>query len=244
MKLSIWQQFSSNHSNSFTVVGKFKTVEEAQKAEQEFHTIIKAIKEAHVRAGENVSDRERTMGNYYGFEWTKHLDWADNTYQAVAFDNYVMVSDMFVQTWLGAMFVDLIMERLGGEIFVEEEMGMQGIQVELTCEVNTKQQEKTVLQALDPYFSSQRAETAEFVNPPWHEITKRLFDYDNLKMDDDIYYGHVNTKGKTLQFTKMKFSAIGYGLPALIEYLRQAGCTNIQYTLAQRAYNEIYEEDN
>ena len=32
MKISIWQQFSSNHSANFELVGQFPTVEEAEKA--------------------------------------------------------------------------------------------------------------------------------------------------------------------------------------------------------------------
>jgi len=32
MKLFIWQQFASNHSGSYTVVGKFETPEAAQQA--------------------------------------------------------------------------------------------------------------------------------------------------------------------------------------------------------------------
>jgi hypothetical protein len=43
MRVSIWQQFSSNHSSFFTVAGIFKTVELAEKATHELRSIIKTI---------------------------------------------------------------------------------------------------------------------------------------------------------------------------------------------------------
>jgi hypothetical protein len=40
MRVSIWQQFSSNHSSSFTVVGQFASVEEANAAAKEFRELL------------------------------------------------------------------------------------------------------------------------------------------------------------------------------------------------------------
>ena len=45
MKISIWRQFSSNHSGGFTVIGKFQSKEEADKLADEIRTLIKTIKE-------------------------------------------------------------------------------------------------------------------------------------------------------------------------------------------------------
>jgi hypothetical protein len=43
MKLTLWQQFSSNHSANFTVVGQFETVEEAQRAEDEINRFTRDV---------------------------------------------------------------------------------------------------------------------------------------------------------------------------------------------------------
>ena len=42
MKLSVWQQFSSNHSASFTVVGEFESAQKAQQAAAEIRRLIDA----------------------------------------------------------------------------------------------------------------------------------------------------------------------------------------------------------
>jgi hypothetical protein len=43
MRLSIWQQFSSNHSSNFTAVGRFDTPEKAAAARQTFEQMLRAI---------------------------------------------------------------------------------------------------------------------------------------------------------------------------------------------------------
>jgi hypothetical protein len=43
MKISVWQQFSSNHSTGFTVVGKFSSPEAAQKAEVDLDKVLGQI---------------------------------------------------------------------------------------------------------------------------------------------------------------------------------------------------------
>jgi hypothetical protein len=47
MRVSIWQQFSSNHSGHFWVVGTFKTVEDAQKAYDELRAMLTEIDRWH-----------------------------------------------------------------------------------------------------------------------------------------------------------------------------------------------------
>ena len=43
MRVSIWRQFSSNHSNSFTVIGTFKTPEIAYTVADRLRTILVEI---------------------------------------------------------------------------------------------------------------------------------------------------------------------------------------------------------
>ena len=43
MRISIWQQFSSNHSSSFTIIGTFENSEAAQRAAIEFRAILEKI---------------------------------------------------------------------------------------------------------------------------------------------------------------------------------------------------------
>lgn len=43
MKLTMWQQFSSNHSSSFTIVGTFESPERAQSAAAQLNTLFQEI---------------------------------------------------------------------------------------------------------------------------------------------------------------------------------------------------------
>jgi hypothetical protein len=45
MKISLWQQFSSNHSSKFTVVGRFQSAEAAEEVGERFRTLFVSIDE-------------------------------------------------------------------------------------------------------------------------------------------------------------------------------------------------------
>ena len=244
MKVSIWQQFSSNHSNGFAVVGKFKNLEDTKNAAEQFRTIIKTIRETPNMLYPDASEAEKSIGNYYDIEWTRSLNWVGGDYQVVQFDNYVMVSDIFGSTWMGALYIDQIMKKLSEEIYVEEDAGVDGIAIELKCDADSVENAIQLYKTLDGYFVEVRAERGHLIHPPWRELSKPIYEGDETTIYDDAYYGYVHRDQTQLSFTHLTFASIGYGLPVLIAYLKQEGCTEIEYTLEQRPYDEIYEEDD
>ena len=132
MKLTIWQQFSSNHSSGFSVVGKFKSVEEANKAADELRAIIKAIRydtspvspadgeDNLYRSYDPLTEKEVAIGNYYDIEWKIHIDWAVGDENVAQFDNYVVVSDNPAESHIGAIYIDRIMAKLSDEVYIEQ----------------------------------------------------------------------------------------------------------------------------
>jgi hypothetical protein len=86
MKLSIWQQFSSNHSSHYFVVGVFGSSEAANQAETELKTMLQEIDLWHrqnpLAVRENPSPDlvppEREAAKKYGVEkeWQHTIDWA------------------------------------------------------------------------------------------------------------------------------------------------------------------------
>lgn len=89
MKISIWQQFSSNHSSYFGITGTFKTFEEAHQAYDELRRILMEIDQWH---RENVADSDAYHKNWdssqptaappeleiakrYSIEWPDTIDW-------------------------------------------------------------------------------------------------------------------------------------------------------------------------
>ena len=71
-RLSIWQQFSSNHSNDFTVVGKFAPENEAAKTAEMFNERPRSNLHAkHRLLWKKASSAQRlNLDQEYGFEWT------------------------------------------------------------------------------------------------------------------------------------------------------------------------------
>lgn len=57
MKLSVWRQFSSNHSNAFTVVGRFASAADAEAAQGQVEAALRAI--ATFWTGLDAAERER-----------------------------------------------------------------------------------------------------------------------------------------------------------------------------------------
>src|SRR5690349_18626426 len=89
MRVTLWQQFSSNHSSHFTVVGEFPTPEAAQEAAQRLRAFFDEIN-AWFEKPENVSLKERRdegqlwamsqpereVSQQYGIAWPEYtLDW-------------------------------------------------------------------------------------------------------------------------------------------------------------------------
>ncbi|QPC83689.1 hypothetical protein G4Y79_04720 [Phototrophicus methaneseepsis] len=88
MKISIWQQFSSNHSGFFWVVGTFKNVSDAQSAFDELRDMLFTIDKWH-RDNRDQSQAamqqgqitplppEQTFAEKYSVQWPSTIDWTN-----------------------------------------------------------------------------------------------------------------------------------------------------------------------
>jgi|GEM_PF-5023586 len=117
MKLSIWQQFSSNHSASYTVVGMFESVEKAQQARDKLIQIHEENakwyrdNDRYPMSLKQPSPVEEKYAKQYGFDWKEELDWAwYHPEKAIEhFDKLVIVTTRSVDTWqTGHQFVNLL----------------------------------------------------------------------------------------------------------------------------------------
>src|SRR5688572_1725913 len=115
MKVTLWQQFSSNHSASFMVVGKFESVEWAETVAEELRTILSEISawwsqyenydeitlvENRVRKDGGLTPPEKKYAEQFQIEkWGKGrqgvLDWvqSEQAPDAVSvFENFVIIN--------------------------------------------------------------------------------------------------------------------------------------------------------
>jgi hypothetical protein len=147
MRVSLWQQFSSNHSASFTVVGKFESSEKAEAVADELRHILQIISnywqqyankqrttiENRLIESEQLTPPEVVFRDQYQVGWTEYfgtgkmlpLDWVHGDWAldgVRVFRNIVYLSPTG-DTWAGPKPFNLILEKLGGHIAVWEEVG-------------------------------------------------------------------------------------------------------------------------
>lgn len=132
MKISIWQQFSSNHSNNFTVVGEFATEEDAAHAAIKLREIFRQILQSDKNRIVGYDKKrkkfdydkptriERKYAKTFDMKWDRHLDWiwGHPTGHVVMLNKTLIISPIFLgdTTWLGADITDDLVAKLGGQV--------------------------------------------------------------------------------------------------------------------------------
>jgi hypothetical protein len=235
MKLTIWQQFSSNHSASFTVVGKFESVEKAEKTAQIVWKMIQDIQDYYRSEypdyesfwdfvhRNKLSRVEASIKQALGLDrWMMPLDWAyfaemDNT--VMLFENILFV-DVTRDTWTGANPVDQLVESLGGEVAVSVESGDREAYFIISCEapnVETAMQLEKSLIKKQFYIGNYK---------------KTLLGIPNTTLDD---FSLLECRDRSLSLERYAFDMKRH-LPfinAYVCYLKDNGCINFKYSLRE-----------
>jgi hypothetical protein len=242
LRVSIWRQFASNHSNGFQVVGQFESVEAAAAATAILRDMLHLIIQFRTDYWqEDPTWPEYDFAEKFQVEWQYSLDWAaDENVDVVQFDQYVFCGNVILETYLGAAPIDDIMRKLTSKVVVEEIMGRFVLAVELTCTAPSLHAAEKISEDLEPYLKAQRASYSPNDAPPWRPYAQLAA---GQYYDDQVYFGYARKSHRNLIFSKMKFAEVGYGLPALIGYLKANGCENIQYRIEERDQDDIFKGD-
>lgn len=137
MRISIWQQFSSNHSANFTVVGTFESQEKATTAAKELRDILDKIEmwwelltpEERYDWGSQTETSTLTppefeFSNQYKVVWPFSINWfhwhwdRDVSFISV-FRNFILINNPHYHIWKGPQPIDGLMTQLGGDVAVE-----------------------------------------------------------------------------------------------------------------------------
>lgn len=139
MRVSIWQQWASNHSSLYFIVGTFDTTDHAEAAYHELRGILGDISlwhKAHPEALEKAwgsSDPlppELAVAQQYNIEWPRTIDWtnwacyfdagekAEATDRRLIDEAQSLVANVIFmstpdQTWMGIEPFRSLLERLG-----------------------------------------------------------------------------------------------------------------------------------
>lgn len=137
MKLSIWQQFSSNHSACFIVIGHFEKIEDAKKSAEHLRDWMQRM-----IWGEDRQVAEEELKARYDIEWYENgIDWNgwfDSVDEVVQqFENEVfLMSPEGTGDSSHQPFINLI-EKMGAQSIVENisvvDSYSDGIVVDLRC---------------------------------------------------------------------------------------------------------------
>ncbi len=211
MKLSVWQQFSSNHSSGFTVVGEFATHADAQNAANKIREILKNLADWHTQHEEEMenwwssgdwvddpSPPEKELAKQYNIEWQGAIDWFWNARVDIVLDRLVYITPGQRPEADGQPF-DQLINRLGGKGYHEgniygDDTGW--ILFNLTC------------RAPDENTAA--------------EIYKRRLGFNR----------RIKRAGSQLNFYRWRFDEHPE-LPTLIAQLKTDGCTEIEYNFEQ-----------
>jgi len=241
--ISIWQQFSSNHSADFIVVGAFTTSEEAAKKGEELRQIIKKMAEWY----DNPENREQIETIYASFQEDEAnrlhalpeielnekydvgfsrvpLDWLENSTEVVkavkVFDSLVVLDQLKLgypnRTWAGQEPFDRILGKMGATVYVAEWMNGFGFWIRVTFTVPTIE------------AAAELVRDCELSKKELHDPDKNTFRYLPWLLRD-VWSIHQDGTQITLVIEDIE------GFPddfvELLEFLKGRGCHDIRYEL-------------
>lgn len=239
MRLSIWQQFSSNHSGSFHLVGKFNSVQAAQQAAEKIRDITSSVGEHYKDYPEDhdawgpTSEIENKILDELDLDWDMEFGF---TYDVIgtmsinAFDDLMLLR--IGQTWNNEQHRVFrpILEKLGaGQIGISSEIDgayLENFQVKLLCTApDTATADEIYTDTLAAINAIQTNSTlAKTIG--WMNL-RNFWDFERAEIDRD---------GLNLYFT-FQFSNPYLNLPTLITGLREKGCTNFSYDFYGREFS-------
>ncbi|MBZ0308146.1 MAG: hypothetical protein K8I82_18920 [Anaerolineae bacterium] len=181
MKLTLWQQFSSNHSGSFEIVGRFDSPARAQEVAEILRGHFREIAEwqetnspdgrimGFGSAGEPLPPPEQNLVDTYHITWNTDaiVDWiyrSENIPQLVssAADMVFMVGG---DTWSNAIPFEHILEKLGGYVYATYVRDTNSVQVIVTIngEAPAKSVASSICDQVRAYLQFQTIE----IPAPW-----------------------------------------------------------------------------
>lgn len=270
MRISIWQQFSSNHSANYDVVGTFASEKEAQQVAEKFKQIFLAIKNwwwnsglsqdefqrwfDHVEIGQ-PTPIELELGEEYGIEWKHGLNWFSwvswehSDLPISVFEKSVFIQNPHWYLWYGPQPLNQLMEIFGAEVAVAADECRTYpdtcLLTNLACLAPDEQKTQELYDLFQTQFTNYRNDTYE-------NLTGLPFNC------DPIFWEFVNPAARIFELeiegAKLKFYGLDFEihqkwywqpLKTFIQYLESHNCTEIQYVfLSEQLLPQKPEDTN
>jgi hypothetical protein len=267
MRVSIWQQFSSNHSSQFTVVGKFKTIEDAARAAAAIEAMIRAavewiqqpenaevLQQAETKGLFSATPPEREFAEKLGLDWGPsrygEMFFKDWSYQVITLDNLLFVDGN--ESSRGAYPFDAVVAKLGGEVYVHGTLATKIVEVKrkaddaprkyreetgdyasLTVSVSCVAPDDAAAARIETEYGDYQARmSASRGSPEWDLFSTPWEEFGGLSSTT----GNLRREGARLFFIDLQIFHISEGFPAMIDYFRARGCTDIRYEFHEERF--------
>lgn len=241
MRLTLWQQFSSNHSGSYRIVGSFDSPAKAEKVAQTVRHILDQIvvwrNNHEAQTGTSfgagqihptpATPLEVDIGRHFGMEWTEGIDWlfevTDVPSHIQVFDRWVFLDSGI--TWQQKPMLDELLTRLGSSSVIVGQMGITKILFDVHAAAADQASAQAILNEVGGYF--QRVANQSYdTDIPWIVSGYPL---DRLIALE----GRIHLNGTLVAMTGMRISPQMHTLQAIINYLTSKGCNSIEWNCYQ-----------
>lgn len=181
MRVSIWQQFSSNNSSSYVIVGSFATPQKANEAAVAFKTLLQRLWEWYQshpeirdavlgEEGHELTDAERFIMSDYGIEFEQAMEWVarEETLEflpdaVTTFENLLFVATVD-ETVTSDTALAQFMHQLGADVKFEEAMESYLV-VNLSAHAPNDITAQFIKSATEAYFAGDP--NIVWHRPPW-----------------------------------------------------------------------------
>lgn len=258
MQLSLWQQFSSNHSAFFDIVGTFNSQETANQAADEVRKILDELRHWWVNSAESLPFRTSRTGDEtteltpielqlkqkYQIEWPFSINWYmwqwDYDQSPVSvFENVVFLRSPHPYIWHGPQPFDSLFEQLGAKVsfLVSESRSHvdEALFLDIECQLPVdKLSAELLYERFKKVFEAIR-NTYES-GDPFKSHLKFPFNYDIVQwkyVDEHVRVYEVDMVNNRLKLYGLDIGevyTIAEGLSKFIDYLKQEGCTDISFS--------------
>jgi hypothetical protein len=240
MKISLWQQFSSNHSASFTVVGVFASEQSAIQAQQELNHVLAEIADSYWSLPATDARRMREnqqimLPTEYHIAKRYQIDWPRSARWIVAHDpgdltlsraDNMLYLHSFNHAFQGPQPFDALIKALDGEVAIYangcDDYENVYLALNLTCETTNPEQAEWI----DLVFQDYRDSSA--TNHELYGIIEKFVD----DLPDHVTYNLTERADSRLSFKRLCLDDITE-LPRFIKYLERQGCRDIQFEFVE-----------
>lgn len=239
MKITLWQQFSANHSSSFTIVGTFSSIDEAQKAETIFREMFDSILEwqeyeRNNRYADIVNPNAPTFPETeyaakYDLDWNEHVDWIDGK-NIFRVENHLFIADDSIPTWQSP---DLMLDLMGRFTDVvnhsRSNVPERTLLVTLSCMASDVAVATALYTILDSYFKSLEETDGDLITPPWIDFDEESRFNNEENLQKQVILDHI----EKIESGTIDYATLGSTLIPKEEYVK-----NLRQSLSHTWIND------